>query len=53
MTGLNSKIPAFADGMKTGLQAIGEKLPDVVDSLIKLNAQNKELAKSGYKVSLT
>ncbi|TSD67595.1 hypothetical protein FFF34_009450 [Inquilinus sp. KBS0705] len=49
INGLNSKLPEFADGIKSGLKAIGEKLPDVVDSLIKLNAQNKELAESGQK----
>ncbi|MFA6085571.1 hypothetical protein [Mucilaginibacter sp.] len=47
--GLNSKLPSFADGMKAGLQAVGEKLPEVVESIKKLNDQNKELAASGQK----
>jgi hypothetical protein len=46
---LNSKLPAFADGIKAGLQAVGEKLPEVVDAMVKLNAQNKELAANGQK----
>ncbi|MFD0792769.1 hypothetical protein ACFQZX_04030 [Mucilaginibacter litoreus] len=47
--GLNSKLPEFADGIKAGLQAVGEKLPAVVNEIIKLNAQNKELAANGQK----
>lgn len=49
VTGLNSKMPSFADGMKAGLQGIGEKLPEVVQSMIELNKQNKELEASGGK----
>jgi hypothetical protein len=49
VNGLNSKLPSFADGIKAGLQAIGEKLPEVVDAMVKLNAQNKELAATGQK----
>jgi hypothetical protein len=49
INGLNSKLPQFADGMKAGLQAIGEKLPGVVDAMVKFNTQNKELAASGQK----
>lgn len=49
VNGLNSKLPSFADGMKAGLQSIAEKLPEVVDAMVKLNAQNKELAASGQK----
>jgi hypothetical protein len=33
ITGLNSKLPSFADGLKAGLQGIGEKLPEVVQSM--------------------
>jgi hypothetical protein len=49
LTGLNSKLPSFADGMKAGLLAIGEKLPEVVQSMVDLNKQNNELAASGGK----
>jgi hypothetical protein len=35
--GVNSKLPAFADGVKDGLKALGEKLPEVVDAMQKLN----------------
>jgi hypothetical protein len=49
VTGLNSKLPSFADGLKAGLQGIGEKLPEVVQSMVDLNKQNKELAESGGK----
>ena len=49
VVGLNSKLPEFANGIKAGLQAVGEKLPEVVDAMIKLNTQNKELAASGQK----
>ena len=38
VNGLNSKLPTFADGIKAGLQAVGEKLPEVVDAMVKLNA---------------
>ena len=47
--GVNSKLPEFADGIKDGLKALGEKLPEVVDAMQKLNAQNKELAASGQQ----
>ncbi|WP_426580742.1 hypothetical protein [Mucilaginibacter sp. R-33] len=47
--GVNSKLPEFADGIKDGLKALGEKLPEVVDAMQKLNEQNKELAASGQK----
>ncbi|MES2060832.1 MAG: hypothetical protein V4456_02870 [Bacteroidota bacterium] len=49
VVGLNSKMPSFADGIKAGLQGIGEKLPEVVQSMIELNKQNKELEASGGK----
>jgi uncharacterized phage infection (PIP) family protein YhgE len=49
LNGINSKLPSFADGIKAGLQAVGEKLPEVVDAIQKLNDQNKELAASGLK----
>jgi hypothetical protein len=47
--GVNSKLPEFADGIKDGLKALGEKLPEVVDAMQKLNAQNKELSASGQQ----
>ncbi|XHR92589.1 hypothetical protein ACFJIV_19840 [Mucilaginibacter sp. UC70_90] len=47
--GVNSKFPEFSDGLKEGIKAIGEKLPEVVDAMQKLNEQNKELATSGQK----
>jgi hypothetical protein len=47
--GVNSKFPEFSDGLKEGIKAIGEKLPEVVDAMQKLNEQNKELAASGQK----
>ncbi|RYU91063.1 hypothetical protein EWM62_03760 [Mucilaginibacter terrigena] len=31
VVGLNSKLPSFADGLKAGLQGIGEKLPPLVE----------------------
>jgi len=49
LTGVNSALPKFADGLDAGLKAIAEKLPDVVASMTKLNAQNKELATNGEK----
>jgi hypothetical protein len=49
LNSMNSKLPSFAEGTKAGLQAISEKLPEVIDSMIKLNDQNKELAASGQK----
>ncbi|GAB3936958.1 coiled-coil domain-containing protein [Mucilaginibacter myungsuensis] len=49
LSGLSSKLPSFADGLEAGLGAIAEKLPELVDSMTKLNAQNKELAASGQK----
>jgi hypothetical protein len=49
LVGVNSAIPNFADGLDAGLKAIAEKLPDVVASMTKLNAQNKELAANGQK----
>ncbi|TWR25730.1 hypothetical protein FPZ43_15705 [Mucilaginibacter pallidiroseus] len=49
VVGLNSKLPSFADGMKAGIQAIGEKLPEVVESIKNLNEQNRQLAESGGK----
>ncbi|GAA3994606.1 hypothetical protein [Mucilaginibacter dorajii] len=49
ISGVNSKLPEFSDGLQAGLKALGEKLPDVIDSITKLNAQNKELAASGQK----
>ncbi|WP_311953223.1 hypothetical protein [Mucilaginibacter terrae] len=49
INGVNGEIPKFSDGLKAGLTAVAEKLPDVVDSMIKLNAQNKELAAAGGK----
>jgi hypothetical protein len=49
ISGVNSKLPEFAEGLQAGLKAIGEKLPEVVDAMVKLNAQNKELAASGQK----
>lgn len=49
ISGVNSKLPEFSEGLQAGLKAIGEKLPEVVDAMVKLNAQNKELATSGQK----
>ncbi|SDE89205.1 hypothetical protein SAMN05216464_110209 [Mucilaginibacter pineti] len=49
IVGVNSKLPEFSDGLEAGLKAIGEKLPEVVEAMTKLNAQNKELAASGQK----
>ncbi|RYU85627.1 hypothetical protein EWM62_19065 [Mucilaginibacter terrigena] len=49
VVGLNSKLPSFADGLKAGLQGIGEKLPEVVQSMVNLNKQNKEMAEAGGK----
>ncbi|WP_114940457.1 hypothetical protein [Mucilaginibacter endophyticus] len=49
VVGVNSKFPEFSDGLKEGIKAIGEKLPEVVDAMQKLNEQNKELAASGQK----
>ncbi|WP_295711017.1 hypothetical protein [Mucilaginibacter sp.] len=49
LSGVNSKLPEFSDGLQAGLKALGEKLPDVIDAITKLNAQNKELAASGQK----
>jgi len=49
ISGVNSKLPEFSDGLQAGLKALGEKLPDVVEAITKLNAQNKELAASGQK----
>ena len=41
---VNGEIFDFSKGMQEGLTAVAKKLPDVVDSIIKLNAANKELA---------
>jgi len=49
INGVNSKLPEFSDGLQAGLKAIGEKLPEVVDAMVKLNAQNRELAASGQQ----
>jgi len=49
LTGVNSALPEFANGLDAGLKAITEKLPDVVASMTKLNTQNKELAANGEK----
>jgi hypothetical protein len=49
ISGVNSKLPEFSEGLQAGLKAVGEKLPEVVDAMVKLNAQNKELAASGQK----
>jgi len=49
INGLNGKLPSFADGIKAGLQGIGEKLPEVVQAMAELNKQNKELAATGGK----
>lgn len=49
LTGINSALPKFADGLDAGLKAIAEKLPDVVASMTKLNIQNKELISNGQK----
>jgi hypothetical protein len=49
ITGVNTKLPAFADGMEAGFKALAEKLPEVVDSMMKLNVQNRELAANGQK----
>jgi len=43
INGVNSKLPEFADGLQAGLKAIGEKQPEVVDALVKLNTQNRRL----------
>jgi len=49
ISGVNSKLPEFSEGLEAGLKAVGEKLPEVVDAMVKLNAQNKELAASGQQ----
>jgi hypothetical protein len=46
---VNGEIFDFSKGMQDGLTAVAKKLPDVVESIIKLNAANKELAASGGK----
>ncbi len=49
LDGVNGKLPEFANGMKAGLMALGEKLPEVVNTIKELNKQNKELAASGQQ----
>lgn len=49
INGVNSKLPEFSEGLQAGLKAVGEKLPEVVDAMVKLNAQNRELAASGQQ----
>lgn len=46
---VNKSIPAFANGADAGLKAVASKLPDLVNSMMKLNQQNKELAANGQK----
>jgi len=43
ISGVNSKLPEFSEGLEAGLKAIGEKLPEVVDAMVKLNTQNRRL----------
>lgn len=49
LTEVISIYPKFAQGFEAGLSALGEKLPDVVESIKDLNAQNRELVASGQK----
>lgn len=49
LTGVNSALPKFSDGLETGLKGLAEKLPEVVESMTKLNLQNKELIANGQK----
>jgi hypothetical protein len=46
---INKAIPEFTDGMESGLKAVAKVLPDVVTSMMQLNAQNKQLAADGGK----
>jgi hypothetical protein len=46
---LNKDVPEFADGMEAGLKAVSKALPDVISSIMQLNAQNKQLASDGGK----
>jgi hypothetical protein len=49
LTGVNSALPKFTDGVESGLKAVAEKLPEVIASMTKLNLQNQELAANGQK----
>ncbi len=49
LTGVNTALPKFADGVETGLKAVAEKLPEVIAAMTKLNIQNQELAANGQK----
>lgn len=37
ISGVNSKLPEFSEGLQAGLKAIGEKLPEVVDAMVKMS----------------
>lgn len=49
LTEVISIYPKFAQGFEAGLSALGEKLPEVVESIKQLNTQNRELVASGQK----
>lgn len=49
LSGVNSKLPEFSEGIEAGFKGIAEKLPEVVEAMAQLNKQNKELAASGQK----
>ena len=49
LNGVNNALPEFSSGIDSGLKGIASKLPDVVNSMMKLNAQNKELVANGQK----
>lgn len=49
ISGVNTTLPQFSEGLQAGLKAIGEKLPDVVTAMGKLNEENKKLAENGEK----
>ncbi|MFD1255712.1 hypothetical protein ACFQ3S_02805 [Mucilaginibacter terrae] len=49
LAAVNGEIPQFTNSLGEGIAAVAGKLPDLVDSMIGLNAQNKELAAKGGK----
>jgi len=49
IAGANSALPDFANGLDAGLKSIASKLPDIVNSMTRINTQNKELGESGKK----
>lgn len=44
---INGEIPDFAKGLQEGLVSVAKKLPDVVESMRRLNAENRNLAQAG------